>query len=58
MDVAEAVAVTRSTVAGLHDPVDPLACRRNAERFGRPRFRHEFADFIGLGTVANSGAAP
>jgi glycosyltransferase involved in cell wall biosynthesis len=42
----------------LHDPVDPLACRRNAERFGRLRFRHEFTDFIGLGTVANSGAAP
>lgn len=26
--------------------LSPLACRRNAERFGRPRFEREMADFI------------
>jgi glycosyltransferase involved in cell wall biosynthesis len=52
-DVQSADAIAAAVEAfESHDPIDPQACRRSAERFGSARFRDEFIQFVGAITPA------
>ncbi|MEP7063882.1 MAG: glycosyltransferase [Betaproteobacteria bacterium] len=54
---ADAIAATVQAFES-RDPFDPGACRRNAERFGRARFRDEFARFVESPASTNGPATP
>jgi glycosyltransferase involved in cell wall biosynthesis len=42
----EAIAAAVRRFENLNKPIDPAACRANAERFAEERFRREFAAFV------------
>jgi glycosyltransferase involved in cell wall biosynthesis len=55
---AQAIATAVRAFEARPVPIDATACRANAERFGRARFRREISDWTGMPAAPAAAATP